>query len=124
MKKILLVDDHTGVLRLLAIELKLEGYDIVTAVNGKEALELIYNGSPPDLVVLDIVMPVMNGFEVLARLREYSRLPVIVHSFDESNKERALKSGADDFVLKPFDPDELLKKIRRLLNGKKPEGSS
>lgn len=115
MKKILLVDDHINVLRLLAIELKHAGYDVDTALNGKEALRKIDSGNP-DLVLLDIIMPEMNGFEMLSKLREYSGLPVIADSFDPHNKERALELGADDFVLKPFETCKLLKKINCLVN--------
>jgi len=115
MKKILLVDNHAGILRVLARELEICGFEVITARNGEEALRTIYNGVP-DLVLLDIMMPVMNGFEMLSELRKFSGLPVIADSFDECNKEQALKSGADDFILKPFETGVLLDKVRCLLS--------
>lgn len=117
MKRILLVDDHTGFLRILSTNLIFEGYDVITAPNGKEALQMIKDGSP-DLVLLDIMMPVMNGFEMLSRLRECSNMPVIVNSSDVHSKKQALKLGADDFILKPFELRELLEKISGLIAGK------
>ncbi len=117
MKKIMIVDDHAGILRLLSLELKHNGYKVITALNGKEALEKIET-KHPDVILLDIIMPVMNGFEMLSRLREYSDVPVIIHSFDECNRETALKMGANDFIVKPYDMDRLLDSIERMIDGR------
>ncbi len=115
MKKIMIVDDHAGILRLLSIEIQQKGYQVITAVNGEEALVKI-DAEQPDLVLLDIIMPVMNGFDVLSRLRRRSNVPVIIHSFDEQNREMALKLGADDFFLKPYDIDKLIEKMDKVFN--------
>lgn len=115
MKKVLIVDDHAGILQILSLEIKQNGYWVITANNGKEGLEKTMV-EHPDLILLDITMPLMDGFEMLSLLRECSSVPVIVHSFNEHNKEVALKLGADDFVLKPYDIDKLLEKIERVIN--------
>ncbi len=115
MEKILIVDDHIGILRLLSLELMEKGYQVVTASNGKEALQK-FRYESPGLVLLDIVMPVMDGLDVIPMIREFSCVPIIAHSFDANNKNAALKLGANDFLLKPFDTDVLFQKINRLLN--------
>lgn len=116
MKKILIVDDHAGIVRLLSLEIKQRGYNVMTASNGKKALEMI-EVERPDLILLDIVMPEMNGFEMLARVREFSNIPIIIHSFDEHNRETALKLGANDFILKPYDMERLSENLERVLDG-------
>lgn len=115
MKKIMIVDDHAGILSLISIEAAQKGYLVVTASNGKEALNK-FSIDRPDLILLDIMMPVMNGFEMLSSLRKQSCVPVIVHSFNEQNKETAFKLGANEFVLKPFDTDKLFDKIKQILD--------
>lgn len=115
MKKIMIVDDHAGILRLLSIEIRQRGYEVITACNGQEALEKM-DAELPDLMLLDIIMPKMNGFEILSRLRKRSKVPVIVHSFDEQNRDAAMKLGADEFFLKPYDIDKLVEKINKVLN--------
>jgi DNA-binding response OmpR family regulator len=109
-KKILLVDDESAIVRILTIKLRVSGYEVLTASNGEEALGLV-DAQHPDLMLLDIVMPGMGGLEVLRRLRPRSRLPVIALSARLETAQSALRSGADDFVAKPFDMDELLAKI-------------
>jgi DNA-binding response OmpR family regulator len=114
-KKILLVDDELAILRVLRIKLRISGYDVFTAANSAEAFELIDSASP-DIMMLDIIMPGMNGFEVLRRLRLKSRLPVIVFSAKLENAKRALSLGANDFLGKPFDVDEMVKRIELVLD--------
>lgn len=116
-KKVLIVDDERGILRVLSIKLKVSGYDVLTAGSGQEALGLIASASP-DIMLLDIIMPGVDGFEVLQKLRLTSKMPVIVYSARPSNMQEALKLGADDFLAKPFDVDELVKRIGMLLAGK------
>ena len=116
MKKVLVVDDEQSLLRLLAIRLRLSGYDVITAINGSEALELIEN-ERPDLVLLDIIMPVVDGFEVLEIMRDWCTAPVIAMSAREENADRAWELGAREFVSKPFDVDELVGTIQRILAG-------
>ncbi len=114
-KKILLVDDERGILKVLSIKLRVSGYDVVTAGGGQEALELI-DSAKPDLMVLDIIMPGIDGFEVLERLQSTSKLPVIVYSARPENAAKAIGLGADDFFAKPFDVDELVKRIDGLVD--------
>jgi DNA-binding response OmpR family regulator len=106
-KKILLVDDEQAILRVLKIKLKLSGYDVVTASCGQEALDLVKTNSL-DMMLLDVIMPGMDGFEVLRRLRATSQLPVIVYSARAENAQQAMKLGANRFIGKPFDVDELV----------------
>lgn len=115
MKKILIADDFAGILEMLSSELGNIGYEVLTANNGKEALYQADNWQP-DLILTDITMPVMNGFEMLKKLRQYSNTPVIAYSFDGSNKPIALKMGANDFILKPFEMDILINKIECYTN--------
>jgi DNA-binding response OmpR family regulator len=113
-KKILIVDDERGILKVLSIKLRVSGYDVVTVASGQEALDLIDSASP-DIMLLDVIMPGMNGFEVLRKLRISSNLPVIVYSARPSNMQEALALGANDFLAKPFDVDDLVKRIGLLL---------
>ncbi len=113
-----MVDDEERILKFIKIKLKVSGYEVVTAANGQEALALVASDKS-DLVLLDIFMPVMDGFEMLKRLRTFSTVPVIIISAHASMVEKALELGANDCITKPFSPDELLKRIENLLNHKK-----
>lgn len=110
--RILIVDDEERILHFLTSKLKASGYDVVTAQNGPEALERIAS-QQPDLMVLDLLLPKMHGFDVLRELRSFSSVPVIVLSALGADAERikGLRLGADDYVPKPFNPDELLARI-------------
>lgn len=110
--RILIVDDEERILRFLTSKMKASGYEVMTAQNGQEALERI-TSQQPDLVVLDLLLPKMHGFDVLRELRSYSSVPVIILSALGADSERikGLKLGADDYVPKPFNPDELLARI-------------
>jgi DNA-binding response OmpR family regulator len=109
---ILLVDDEERIINFLKAKLKISGYDVLVATNGAEALEQ-YRTHEPDLVVLDLVMPRMDGFEVLKELRSFSSVPVIILSAKRADvdKIKGLHLGADDYLPKPFNPDELLARI-------------
>jgi DNA-binding response OmpR family regulator len=109
---ILLVDDEERIINFLKTKLKISGYDVLIATNGPEALEQFRNHEP-DLVVLDLVMPRMDGFEVLKELRSFSSVPVIILSAKKADvdKIKGLNLGADDYLPKPFNPDELLARI-------------
>jgi len=115
MTRVLLVDDDDKIVRFLALKLKLFGYDLATAANGREGLEML-KASNPDVIVLDILMPIMDGFEMLQQLRSFSNLPVIVLSAKGDNADRAMELGANDFISKPFKPDELVEKIEANLD--------
>jgi two-component system KDP operon response regulator KdpE len=110
--RVLIVDDEERILNFLRPKLKVAGYDVLTAQNGAEALEYV-RLQQLDLVVLDLVMPQMDGLETLKRLRSFSALPVIVLSARDSDidKIKGLQLGADDYLAKPFNPDELVARI-------------
>ncbi len=112
---VLVVDDHPKVLRFIEIDLKLRGFEVVTTTSGSEALELVKSGKP-DIVLLDIIMPGMDGFEVLQKLRDFTQLPVIAFSASPGNYQDAMRLGASDFMAKPFQPDEMVKRIKALLS--------
>uniref|UniRef100_A0A7C1JP18 Response regulator n=1 Tax=Caldilinea aerophila TaxID=133453 RepID=A0A7C1JP18_9CHLR len=117
--KILLADDDPMLQKLIANTLKLEHHEVVIAVNGQQALDLI-RSEKPDLVILDIMMPVMNGFDVCAELRrhpETETLPVIMLSGLGQVQEKimGLRAGADEYLTKPIDPRELLTRVEMLL---------
>jgi len=113
-KKILLVDDECAILKVLSIKLKISGFDVFTASGGQEALDIV-NSAKPDLMLLDVIMPGVDGFQVLQKLRAFSELPIIVFSARPENAQKAKSLGADDFLPKPFDIGDIIKKIDRLL---------
>ena len=115
-KLILVVDDEPRMVRFVRMNLELEGYQVTEAGSGLETLEKVRD-ELPDLVVLDVMMPEMDGFETLARLREISTVPVIMLTVkgDEEDRIRGLRLGADDYVIKPFSPRELASRIRAVL---------
>jgi DNA-binding response OmpR family regulator len=116
-KRVLVVDDERAILTVLRVKLGISGYDVSTASSGEEALALI-NSMHPDVMLLDVIMPGMDGFEVLEKVRAVSELPVIVISARPENRQRALNLRANDFLAKPLDVDELVGRIEVLL-GKK-----
>ena len=113
MIKVLVVDDEPQILRVLRINLVARQYIVVTATAGLEALEKA-RSEHPDLVILDLGLPDLDGVEVITRLRAWTRVPVIVLSgrIDSQDKVKALDAGADDYVTKPFSVDELLARVR------------
>jgi len=113
---ILAVDDEEPMLKLLRVNLSLAGFDVVTASNGVSALELL-EGYQPQLVILDILMPGLNGFQVLDLIRQRSNVPVIMLTArcDETTLHDALVLGADDFVRKPFSMEVFVARIRAKL---------
>lgn len=114
--KITLVDDDRNILTSVSMALSAEGYDVKTFNDGEEGLKGIQNGDP-DLVILDIKMPRMDGMEVLSRLREQSNIPVIflTSKDDEVDEVIGLRMGADDYITKPFSQRLLIARIRALL---------
>ncbi len=113
---ILAVDDEPGVLRLIKLELSSQGLRVVTASDGEEALR-VAEQQRPDIVVLDIMMPGISGLEVMRRLRERSSVPVILLTAKDhdQDKVRGLDMGADDYLVKPFNPEELSARVRAVL---------
>jgi DNA-binding response OmpR family regulator len=113
-KKVLVVDDEPGILRFVSTSLTLAGYDVATTGSGEEALELVKSQNP-DIVLLDILMHPVNGFDVLEQLRTFSRVPVVVFTAQREIAEKALKEGANAYIMKPFVPGDLVKKIQSTL---------
>ncbi|TWP51208.1 response regulator [Lentzea tibetensis] len=113
MTTVLVVDDEPQIVRALRINLSARGYDVLTAHSGAEALRLAADGKP-DVVVLDLGLPDVDGTEVIAGLRGWTSVPIIVLSArtDSADKVEALDAGADDYVTKPFGMDELLARLR------------
>jgi len=113
---IVAADDDPQLLRLMTRNLQLEGYDVLGASDGELALELI-ESNPPDLVLLDVMMPKMDGFTVCYRVREFSSVPIIIVTArgQDQDKVRGLDLGADDYLTKPFSVDELLARVRAVL---------
>lgn len=114
--RILVADDEPLYLRLLQINLSSEGYDVVTSVNGEDALEKI-SANNPDLVILDIMMPKLDGITTCERIRQFSNVPVIMLTAkgEEYDRVKGLNVGADDYVVKPFSATELLARVRAVL---------
>jgi two-component system KDP operon response regulator KdpE len=113
--RVLVVDDDRRVLRFIAIGLRGAGHDVLTAQTAEEALGLAKTEGL-DAIVLDVLIPGVDGFEVLRRLRSFTGVPVLAMSIDDSTKPEMLRLGANDFVAKPFDTDELGKRIAAMLN--------
>jgi two-component system KDP operon response regulator KdpE len=113
--RVLVVDDEPQIVRALAINLRARRYDVHTAASGAEALS-VAAAHPPDLVILDLGLPDMEGTEVIAGLRGWTTVPILVLSgrSDSADKVDALDAGADDYVIKPFGMDELLARMRAM----------
>ena len=120
-KKILAVDDEPDILKVVIFRLKKEGYDVRTAINGQMALDMIAD-ERPDIVLLDITLSLLNGIEVCKRIKaddNFKSIPVMfltASTASEGFKERAAEAGAQDYMFKPFDYEELLEKIKKLLD--------
>ncbi len=114
--KILAVDDEQRMVRFIQLNLEQDGFEVVTAYNGKEALEQVRT-QLPDLILLDIMMPDINGFDVLKKIREVNNVPVIMLTAkgEEDDRIQGLELGADDYITKPFSPRELVSRIRAVL---------
>ena len=111
---VLVADDDQKILRFVRTSLKLAGYEVITVECGEDALKAVET-EKPDVMLLDILMPGTDGFEVLKRLRPASCLPVIAFSAHASATDEAMRLGANAFLAKPFRPDELAAKIESVL---------
>jgi DNA-binding response OmpR family regulator len=114
--RILVVDDEPRYLRLLEANLLTEKYEVFTATDGEEALES-FSANPVDLVLLDVMLPRMDGFSVCQRIRQFSNVPIIMLTAkgEEQDRVRGLDVGADDYLVKPFSVMELLARVRAVL---------
>lgn len=114
--KILVIDDEASILEFISINLKRAGFEVITASNGLEGL-LSVTEKKPDLVVLDLMLPDMDGFDVCKKVREHYPVPIIMLTArgDDQDKISGLQSGADDYMVKPFNPWELVARIQAIL---------
>ena len=113
---ILVVDDEKRMVRFIRLNLEQDGFRVIDAYNGNDALEEVRT-QLPDLILLDVMMPDINGFEVLRRIREVNTVPVIMLTAkgEEEDRVRGLELGADDYVTKPFSPRELVSRVKAVL---------
>jgi len=123
-EKVLVVDDEKNIVSILAFNLKKEGYEVITASDGRQAVETAFK-EDPDLILLDIMMPELNGFEVCKKIREKMNTPIIMLTAraEELDKVLGLELGADDYVTKPFSVRELIARVKANLR-RKPESNS
>jgi two-component system KDP operon response regulator KdpE len=113
---ILIVDDEPAIVRLTRAKLQADGHAVITAGRGEEALGLVERDRP-DLVLLDLMMPGIDGYETLRRIRQSSQVPVIMLTAraGDADKLRGFETGADDYITKPFNPDELAARVHAML---------
>lgn len=116
MTLILAVDDEPLYVHLLQVNLEKEGYEVISASNGEEALEIVSNRNP-DLVMMDIMLPVLDGITTCERIRQFSNVPIIMVTArgEEQDRVRGLNVGADDYVIKPYSATELVARVRAVL---------
>lgn len=120
MPRILVAEDEKDIRELIAFTLRFAGFDVLLATNGEEAVQ-VAEAEIPDLVILDVRMPRMSGYEACRRLKENPQtaaLPVVFLSAkgQDSEIQQGLESGAEEYILKPFAPDELIQQVRNILN--------
>ncbi len=123
-ERILIVDDEPSILKFVRSNLQDKGYAVISATSGEEALHLI-EMELPDLIILDIMMPGMDGFEVCRRLRQWSQTPIIMLSArgEEKDKVKCLDLGADDYIVKPFGANELMARVSAVLRRTRTTGT-
>ena len=116
MKKILVVDDEKPISDIIKFNMTKEGYEVVTAFNGREAIEL-FEAEQPDIIILDLMLPEIDGLEVAKAIRKTSSVPIIMLSAKDSEFDKVigLELGADDYVTKPFSNRELQARVKALL---------
>ncbi len=124
-RRILVVDDEERMVRFIRLNLEHDGFRVLTAYNGMQAVNKV-RSDLPDLILLDVMMPDMDGFEVLRIVRETSNVPVIMLTAkgDEDDRVRGLELGADDYVTKPFSPRELVSRVKAVLRRTEPAAST
>jgi two-component system KDP operon response regulator KdpE len=122
-RRILVVDDEERMVRFIRMNLEHDGFQVSEAFNGKQAIQNIRDVTP-DVILLDVMMPDLDGFEVLETVREFSNVPVIMLTAkgEEDDRVRGLELGADDYIIKPFSPRELVSRVKAVL--RRTEGTS
>lgn len=127
MARLLLIDDEANLRHTLSYALRQEGYEVLTAQDGEEGLEL-FRTSAPDLVILDVMMPKQDGFEVCRRLRKASDVPIVMLTARDTELDKivGLEIGADDYLAKPFSVRELIARVRAMLrrSGRRSEAAA
>src|SRR5579885_1868443 len=115
-QKILIIEDEEGIIHLLNLYLKDAGYSVIIAKDGADGLAL-HSRERPDLVILDIMLPAIDGFEVCRRIRSWSKTPILMLTARSGEDDRinGLELGADDYLVKPFSPRELISRVRAIL---------
>lgn len=120
MKKILVVDDEPEMVKILQIRLKVSGYEVIAAYDGEQGLSMARNESP-DLIILDVMLPKLTGYQVCSTLKsdnKYKHIPIIMLTAraQYTDKDAAFESGADAYIVKPFEFKEFLAKVEEILN--------
>ena len=115
-QKILIIEDEEGIIHLLNLYLRDAGYEVVVAKDGADGLAM-HAREHPDIVLLDIMLPALDGFEVCRRIRAWSKTPILMLTArgDEDDRIQGLDIGADDYIVKPFSPRELVSRVRAIL---------
>ena len=118
-RRVLLVDDEPSIVKMVGKRLEVEGFDVLLAMDGQEALAKARNENP-DLIILDLMLPKLNGYEVCTMLKQdtrYQRIPIMMFTAKAQARDEKLgmECGADDYLRKPFQAKEMLEKVRRLL---------
>lgn len=121
--KIMVVDDEPDIVKIIKISLELANFEIIEAYNGEECLAKLNAGERPALILLDIMMPGLSGYEVCQKIREDKNLKdikvvMLTAKGQKGDAELGLKSGADDYIIKPFDPYELIDQVKDILERK------
>jgi DNA-binding response OmpR family regulator len=120
-RTVMLVDDDPETIDILQIYLEHEGYRSVAALNGLEALKSVKE-LDPDLIILDLMLPIVGGFQVCRHIREESQVPIVILTarLDEESRRASADMGVDDYISKPFSPKELMSRVKSLLEGSDP----
>ena len=118
--KIMIVDDEPDIVKIVKISMELANFGVIEAYSGEECLDKLEKGEKPALILLDIMMPGISGYEVCERIRKSDKLKslkvaMLTAKGEKGDAEQGLKAGADDYIIKPFDPYELVQHIRELL---------
>jgi DNA-binding response OmpR family regulator len=113
-QKVLIIDDEPQIGKIFGLKLRIAGFDVLTTTSGADGIEMIRNDKP-DIVLLDILMPGVTGFDVLSKARQFSSVPIVVFTAKSETVRTAIGMGANDSVTKPADPDRVVEKIREVL---------
>ena len=121
--KIMIVDDEPDIVKIVKISLELANFEVVEAYSGEECLEKLEKEKIPDLILLDIMMPGISGYETCKKIRENQKLKdikvvMLTAKGQKGDAEEGLKVGADDYIIKPFDPYELIEQVKEILEKK------